>query len=1043
MRAAPAPGAVLADRYRIERELGQGGMATVYLAHDLKHGRNVAIKVLRPELAAVLGGARFLQEIRISAQLDHPLILTLIDSGEANGMLYYVLPYVRGESLRHKLTRERQLSLEEALAITRQVASALDYAHGRGVIHRDIKPENILLHEGEAVVADFGIALAVREAGGERFTESGIRLGTPQYMSPEQATGDRALDARSDVYALGAVLYEMLTGEPPHSGSTAQAILAKVLTERPTPIRTLRDTVPEPVALTAERALAKTPADRFPSAAAFVKELTIPSHPSTRRALTRPSLKTLVWLLGGLALLVAGVALRGTLTRNRPPRGIDPRRSLLIGFFDNTRRDASLEWLRLGGVELLSRSLARWQDLDVVPPERLLDLTRGARLSETAPMTQAEALRLAREAGVWTASVGSILPERDSIQITLRLYDVASGRQLRQVSVAAAGDSALPAAFMALANQIFDLARVPDAALIEADPPTRSIVAWKAYAGGLHYFTHLQFDSAVVLFHQARLADPRFALAYQQEAVQLMGKSGPFGADTMVVALADSAWKYSAGRPDKERFYIEGFWHLVHGRFPEARAAYSDLLSRDSAHADVWTWAGIAARNDLTMRRGADGRQIFPADPTFAIRAYRRAIALNRNDPNPYFLLTLTLSELADSGSQVVPSFAQPPTSFFRRFPRDTVRRYRYMLIHDSVAIWPVDSFKATPAQVQASLTAAETALHDLVERWVSIVPDNPGAWWWWARAAERERRWDDALTGYTRATRLGYGGTAYDRLGVLLGAHRLSAAGRLADSLDPDSALLVHPGRGFAFPAAALATAWMAEGRVAEAQGLWRRLLLEEIRARGSSAEGTEKPAADPVSQMTPAIYAERATPADLHGVRPRLTESTFAPLGLLAAQLGDTASLRRWRAETGLLHGYAGVDAWARARKGDRAGAAQALVEFDRDHAPSWLGNYFAAGRAAELLGQSQRALGFYAKVDSSSLNIGGRADPGWILQVRAWKVQADVCRTIGDTANARIFYRRVIETWVRPDALLVPERDDASRRLAELERTDRRDH
>src|SRR6266704_722731 len=232
----------LAGRYAIERELGAGGMATVYLARDLKHDRDVALKILRPELAAVLGAERFLQEIRISARLDHPHILTLIDSGESDDFVWYVLPYVRGESLREKLTREQQLSIEEAVRIATQVASALDYAHHHGVIHRDIKPENILLHEGEAVVADFGIALALREAGGPRLTESGLSLGTPQYMSPEQATGGRELDARSDVYSLAAVVYEMLTGEPPHTGPTVQAGIAKLLTERPTRIRAVRAT---------------------------------------------------------------------------------------------------------------------------------------------------------------------------------------------------------------------------------------------------------------------------------------------------------------------------------------------------------------------------------------------------------------------------------------------------------------------------------------------------------------------------------------------------------------------------------------------------------------------------------------------------------------------------------------------------------------------------------------------------------------------------------------------------------------------------------
>ena len=222
-------------------------MATVYLADDLKHDRKVAIKVLRPELGAVLGAERFLAEIRITARLDHPHILTLIDSGDADGLLYYVLPYIRGESLRDKLIREQQLDIDETLVITRQIAGALDHAHRQGVIHRDIKPENILLHEGEAMLADFGIALAVKEAGGDRLTETGLSLGTPQYMSPEQATGDRQLDARSDIYSLAAVCYEMLAGEPPVTGPNAQAMIAKLMTERPVSLRVVRDTVPESI----------------------------------------------------------------------------------------------------------------------------------------------------------------------------------------------------------------------------------------------------------------------------------------------------------------------------------------------------------------------------------------------------------------------------------------------------------------------------------------------------------------------------------------------------------------------------------------------------------------------------------------------------------------------------------------------------------------------------------------------------------------------------------------------------------------------------
>ena len=230
--------AALADRYRLEREIGAGGMATVYLAQDLRHDRKVALKVLRPELAAVIGAERFLAEIKLTANLQHPHILPLFDSGEADGCLFYVMPFVEGESLRDRLTREKQLPVADAMRIATEVAGALDYAHRHGVVHRDIKPENILLHDGRALVADFGIALAASKASGSRMTETGMSLGTPHYMSPEQAMGEREITARSDVYALGAVLYEMLTGDPPFTGSTAQAIVARVVTEAPRPLAT-------------------------------------------------------------------------------------------------------------------------------------------------------------------------------------------------------------------------------------------------------------------------------------------------------------------------------------------------------------------------------------------------------------------------------------------------------------------------------------------------------------------------------------------------------------------------------------------------------------------------------------------------------------------------------------------------------------------------------------------------------------------------------------------------------------------------------------
>jgi eukaryotic-like serine/threonine-protein kinase len=314
----------LADRYRLERELGRGGMATVYLAHDLRHERKVAIKVLRPDLAAVIGAERFVREIRTVAALQHPHILGLIDSGEVQGTAYYVMPFVEGESLRERLRREKQLPIAEAVRITQEVASALDYAHRHGVIHRDIKPENVLLHDGQALVADFGIALAVSQAGGSRMTETGLSLGTPHYMSPEQAMGEREITARSDVYALGCVLYEMLTGDPPFMGSTAQAIVAKVLTEKPVPPRRVRERVPESVEAAVLTALEKLPADRFATAVEFAQAL----EPGAARPATVPTLSGRVrarspvarhaTAAAVLALVAAGAFAAGRWQRHGP-----------------------------------------------------------------------------------------------------------------------------------------------------------------------------------------------------------------------------------------------------------------------------------------------------------------------------------------------------------------------------------------------------------------------------------------------------------------------------------------------------------------------------------------------------------------------------------------------------------------------------------------------------------------------------------------------------------------------------------------------------
>jgi serine/threonine-protein kinase len=354
----------LADRYRIERQLGAGGMAVVYLAHDVRHDRKVAVKVLRPELVAAIGPERFLREIRLTANLQHPHILPLHDSGEAAGLLFYVMPFVEGESLRDRLEREHQLPVDQALQITRQMAAALDYAHRHGVIHRDIKPENVLIHDGQALVADFGIALAVSQAVGGRLTETGTSIGTPQYMSPEQALGETVIDARSDVYSLACVLYEMLAGDPPHNATTAQAITARKLSGVIPSLRSVRESVSLEVERAVRKALATIPADRYSTMAAFAESLDRSADRPRSRAMSRRARRIALTaiVLAGLSVGLWSVRDRLRSWRSGPPRF--SRVAILP--LQNATGDTTQNYLVDGMTESLIADLARMDRVDVI-----------------------------------------------------------------------------------------------------------------------------------------------------------------------------------------------------------------------------------------------------------------------------------------------------------------------------------------------------------------------------------------------------------------------------------------------------------------------------------------------------------------------------------------------------------------------------------------------------------------------------------------------------------------------------------------------------
>ena len=599
----------LADRYRVEDEIGRGGMATVYRAHDLKHDRSVALKVLRPELAASLGPERFLREIRLTARLDHPHILPLLDSGEADGLLYYAMPYVDGESLRARLDREKQLPLEDALRIARETADALGYAHQHGIVHRDIKPENILLGRGHARVADFGIARAVTAAGGESLTETGLAVGTPAYMSPEQAGGAGEVDARTDVYSLGCLVYEMLAGQPPYTGATAGAILARKTMEAVPSLRVVRETVPAAVEQAVTRALARTPADRFATAPQFAEALAARAETAARPV---PAPRRRRGLLVGLGLLAAGALAGILLVAN--PGGLGTRlaggsagakiESLAVLPLENHSEDSGQDYLAAGIHEALILDLGRLGGLRRVS-------ARGSvmRYRDTDKSPQ----EIGAELGVDALITGTVLRSGNRVRITAHLTRAATEEDLwsddyeRELSDVLALQHDVVAA---IAREVeLKLSPGEQAGLSRARRVHPE--AYEAYLKGkfqLNKFTPESFQKALALLQDAVAIDSTEPLAWAgvSQAYGLMELFNP-------VPRADA--------------------------IPRAKAAALKALELDETLADAHV-----ALADITANEW---------DYPGAQRSYLRALQLNPNLPDAHIHYSWYLSTFATADSAI------------------------------------------------------------------------------------------------------------------------------------------------------------------------------------------------------------------------------------------------------------------------------------------------------------------------------------------------------------------------------------------------------
>ena len=618
------PGTVIDDRYEIAERIGEGGMAIVYLADDRKHHRQVAVKVLRPELSAALGPERFLREIEISARLRHPHILPLYDSGETDGFLYYVMPYAGGESLRDRLEREKQLPVEEALLIASEVADALQYAHGQGVVHRDIKPENILLESGHAVVADFGIARAVAEAGGTKLTETGLSIGTPTYMSPEQASGNAEIDGRSDIYALGTVLYETLAGEPPFDGPTAQAIVAKTLTEDVPALRPRRSTVSQETEAAITKALAKVPADRFATAGEFAAVLKrLETSGRTAAAVTVTSSSRWKPIAAAAAIVVVATLGWMAIRSGSPTAAGGDRPSIAVLPFENIGAPEN-EYFADGITEEMISRLAEISGLRVI-----------ARTSTLRYKGTTQDIReIGAELGVDYVLEGTVRTDRGpdgtgQVRVTPQLVIVSDNSHLWTDRFDA---SLLPGAVFEVQGEIAEqVARALNVTLLGSertalrDTLTVDPAAYNAYLLGRFYWNTRRADDLVraeEYFRRAIELDSTYVQAYvglsdtytlfDIHDVETIAIDEAFARAEAAARRAIDLDSTSAGAFASLGMTLTfGAWN-----WPDAEAAFQRALELDPEHPQTYYWYAqmlwFVGDLDGAVRRAARGVQLEP-----------------------------------------------------------------------------------------------------------------------------------------------------------------------------------------------------------------------------------------------------------------------------------------------------------------------------------------------------------------------------------------------------------------------------------------------
>jgi eukaryotic-like serine/threonine-protein kinase len=1029
--------AALAPDYEVERVLGTGGMGAVFLARDLRLDRRVAIKVVAPELAASPAlRQRFLREARTIARLRHPSIVDVYTAGEAKGLLYFVMQYVPGESLRDYLEREKRVPSARAGVILRDLADALAYAHTEGIVHRDIKPENVLIDErsGTAHLTDFGVARAL-EATDERMTGTGLVVGSPRYMSPEQAAGERELDGRSDIYSLGLVGYEMLAGEPTFSGASPVSVIAKQITEVPPPVATRADGVPPALAHAIDRAVAKDPNERWQTAGEMVAALSAAGAPAQRAAAkplrSRQRRLAIVAGVAVLALLIAGVW--ATRSLGGAPAVADRRKSIFVAPFEVQGNDPGLAWLREGSVNMLTLNLASWTDLYVVDYERSLDLLREAELDAASRIGLEDALEMAREAGAWTAVMGQVRGAGDSIFVVARAYDVATGKRIgdpRQHSAPRSSDPRVT--FDAVARDLLDLAGAPPMRPELARTTTSSLEAYRAYLLGLKALNTWRLAEAESSFARATRVDSTFALAYYKQSLAI-GWSRAIS-DTSDVRLARAAAQHATRLPQRERALIESYLELIQGlaaqtqgnveggaaHFAAAQRGYEALLARDSTDAEAWY--GLA---DAYFHDGHAGPQLdldIGRKWTRSLRAFDRTLAL---DSTFHLAYAHKLSMYQIAGTE-----GQPIT-----------------IIRDSVVVIPNDSVARTVGveRVRSARVRARDLALVQAKHWRYLDPDAPQAHAAVVDSYAAAGHFDSAANALREAMArpaVHRADMAYSlaALEMLAGSPNALATLRSAlETYDADTLIATSgfrrvPSLTAASNVAAFHGALTEHERVlALIPRVERRLPVVNVpmrwvvdvwRATTRLALGLDSP------------QLRRGIDSTLRSID-RMTSPTAATIReqtrglpfLAYLTTRDTSyiwPLRRW----GSKGVPPEVEALIALERGDTKRAADIAAQFRRPDSARLvtdLGTGFAMFAQAEIfarLGDLQRAIRIYESIDRKDLSLSFGADPRWPLYARSFLARGQLYEQLGDRQRAIAAYEQFLEIWKDASPELQPQ-------------------